>query len=485
MRSRSALDHTGIALGAAVESIWCGALAAALTHAPWSLLVLFALLTMVAAAEIARWMSRHEGRQGAVRLLVMTLVVVAAAILFAAGRSWLHPFVVWQVVRDALFASGLVFLGIHVGRASPLPEDAVRRSVRAFALLCTVLVVAAIGGETPGWAAVAIAAAVLGGALLIAVVRYRTLADQVDAADRLTHWRWLPAVTAVVLIVIAAGALLSQLLDLDVLQTTLGAVAAVLRYMLAGVAYLIGWAGALLVRGIGWVLGLLNLHAVQNEPLEPPVAAPQYSPAPRTHVPGSLRLVATIAGVAAAAGLAITLVVVALRRFQRGAAAEEQVVEERETLTSLRSAARRYTSRMGRRLRRRLQALRRREPGTPAELVRWRYAQLESRLARAGRQRPAGVTVRDHLAAAATPSAGGATARPAGATAGPAVSPAGGAMDQADAAAALSQAAADLAVIYEVARYSAHAVDAAQANRFERLAAAFPATGPPAGSFGA
>jgi hypothetical protein len=44
-----------------------------------------------------------------------------------------------------------------------------------------------------------------------------------------------------------------------------------------------------------------------------------------------------------------------------------------------------------------------------------------------------------------------------------------------DAAASPSSLAADLAALYELARYSAHAVDAAQAHRFESLARTFAA----------
>jgi hypothetical protein len=42
-----------------------------------------------------------------------------------------------------------------------------------------------------------------------------------------------------------------------------------------------------------------------------------------------------------------------------------------------------------------------------------------------------------------------------------------------DGAAAPPQAAADLAAVYELARYSARSVEAAQAHRFEALARAF------------
>jgi len=167
------------------------------------------------------------------------------------------------------------------------------------------------------------------------------------------------------------------------------------------------------------------------------------------------RLIASAVGALVAIGLSLALVAVALRRFRREPPAEVAVVEDREALATLRSAAAASAARLGRRLRRRLQALRRHDPPSPAELVRRRYAELERRLSRTGRPRPPGVTVRDHLAAAAEPPAA-AAASPASARPRP-------------------SAAADLAVIYELARYSTHTIDAVQASRFEALARAFEA----------
>ena len=43
MRSRSALERAGVALGAVLEGVWCGALAAVLTGSPWALLSVFAV----------------------------------------------------------------------------------------------------------------------------------------------------------------------------------------------------------------------------------------------------------------------------------------------------------------------------------------------------------------------------------------------------------------------------------------------------------
>lgn len=458
MRSRSWLEHAGLVLGAAADGIWCGALAAALMGTSWALLTGFAAATILAAALLARRFSIGEGREWAARLLAVTLILVATGALLAVGRAWAHHSLLWQAVRDFAAASGLVLLGISLGRASLSPEAAVGRAVRGFALLCAVLVGAALAGSAPEWAAAAVVAALVVGGLLIAIVRYRALTDLVDPAERLPAWPWLLAVVGALLGVIAIGALLSQVLGADVLLWALGVLASVLRYALDGVAYLIGTAGAGLLRGISWLLSVLHVHARDPADLphlaaRPPLLKLRHSGG--THIWSGTKPLFTAAGALVAIGLSLALVAVALRRFRREPPAEDAVVEEREALGSLRSAAGDFAGRVGRRLRRRLAALRRHDPLTPAELVRLRYAELERRLARAGQPRLPGVTVRDYLAAALPPLE---AAAPPPTEAMPALAPA-----------------ADLAAIYELARYSSHTIDAAQAYRFETLARAFEA----------
>jgi hypothetical protein len=463
MRSRSWLEQAGVVLGAAAEGIWSGGLAAALTGASGAALIGFACVTIAAAAFLARRLARGGVGERAARLLALALILIAAGLLFAAGRGRTHPALLWQVVRGIVYAGGLVFLGVHLGRAPQPPEAAVARAVRGFLLLCTVLVCAALAGSTPPWAPAAIIASLVAGGLLIATVRYRDLTDLVDPAERLPAWPWLLAVLGAVLAVIAVGALLGQILRVDVVLGALEVLAGVLRYALDGLAYVIGYAGAGILRGIAWLLGIVHVHTWQPHEVpklaqRPPALPPRH--AKGFHFPSTVRLAGTIAGALAAIGVSLALVALALRRFRRGLPAEVMVVEEREALGSLRSAAGVFAARFGRRLRRRL--LRRRgDPRTPAELVRRRYAELEGRLSRAGRPRPAGVTVRDHLAAAAA--AGVAEDMPEAAPPGPHAGP----------LSLFSPAAADLAAMYEVARYSAHAVDAAEAHRFEALARAF------------
>jgi hypothetical protein len=455
MRSRSWLEHAGVALGAAAEGIWTGALAAALTGASGAALIGFACVTVAAAAYLARRFRRGVVGERAARILAVALLLVAAGVLVAAGHAWQHPSPLWLLARDVVYVAGLVLLGIHLGRAPQPPEAAVGRALRSFALLCAVLVCAALAGSAPGWASGAIVASLVAGGLLIATMRYRDLTDLVDPAERLPAWPWLLAVLGTVLAVVAVGALLSQVLRVDVVLGALDVLAGVLRYALDGVAYVIGFAGAWLLRGIAWLLGLIHVHAVHAREVpqlaqRPPVLRRH---APGIHVPSAVRLIFMTVGALVAVGLSVALVALALRRFRRGLPAEVLVVEEREALASLRSAAGEFAARLGRRLRR--LAPRLHDPRTPAELVRRRYVELERRLSRAGRPRLPGVTVRDHLAAAA---AAPVLAPPA--ESGPPLSP---------------PAAADLAAIYELARYSAHDIDVTQARRFEALARVFTA----------
>ena len=444
MRSRSALEGIGLALGAALEGIWCGAVAAALTGSSWALLSVFAVATAAAAAVIAEWTGASAGRDRAGRVAAAVLVAAAIVVLLAAGRAWAHDYILWQVVRDVLFVGLLAVLGIRLGGEEPSPEGAVRRAVRTFVLLCAVLVFAAAAGSTPGWATAAVVAALLAGVLLVAVMRYLALTDLVAEADRLPSWPWLLAVTGAALCVVAVAALVSQLLDIDVLRWLLGALAGVLAAALDAIAYALAWAGAGLIRALQWLLDLIHVRAPHLE-LEPPsgtrvrVVVPPYQKAAAGS--STTRLVLTLAAAVVAVAGSLAVVVYALRRLRRKAAPDEAVVEERETLGSLRGAAGAAAAGLGRRLRRRFSGLGRREARSPEELIRLRYAQLERRLEASGRARPPGVTVRDYLVSCvATMEA--------------------------------PPPAADLAGLYELARYSAHTVQADQAKRFEELAQA-------------
>ncbi len=452
MRSRSALELAVLSLGAVVEGVWCGALAALLAGAAWAALAPFAAATVLVAACLARVAGGGGRDERAARILELTLVVVATGVLLVAGRAWTSPYPAWQAVIDVIYVSGLVALGIWLGRATREPDAAVGRVVRGFALLCALLVCAALAGSAPGWSAGAVVASLVAGSLLIAVARYRALADVVDEADRPSAWAWLLAVVAAVLGVIAVGALLGELLGTDAVHQLLGVLGAALRYALDGAAYVVGWAGAGLLRAIEWLLGLLNVSTTFVEPA--PQAAPEFTYTSGQEDSSTLDLILTVGGALAAAVLAVAIVGLALRHIRHEPPAASAVMEEREALTSLRSAAGGRAADLGRRLHRLL--ARRRTPRTPAETVRHRYAELERRLARAGRPRAAGVTVREHLATVASLAAQD-ERRPEAQAPSP------------------TEAAAGLAGIYEMARYSAHAIDGAQADRFDQLARGFQA----------
>ena len=253
----------------------------------------------------------------------------------------------------------------------------------------------------------------------------------------------------VLVLVVAAGALLSLVLRVDVILWFLAVAGEVLQYLLRLLAFVLGWAGAGILRALSWLLGLFHLHGLP--PVEPPEGnRPHLQAVPKAPRGGAYawtRVVLTVAAAAVAVVVPLLLVAFALRRV-RGSVPED-VVEERETVLTVRSAGADAAAR----LRRRLASLvpRRSPPVTPAEQVRRDYEGLERRLGRAGHPRPAASTVRTYLLDLPAPP---------GEPAGP--EPAAGVP------------AAELARLYELARYSAAGVDAAAAHRFRDLARAFP-----------
>jgi hypothetical protein len=435
MRSRSTLEWSGIALGAAAQGVWCGVLAALLSGAAWPALAAFAAGTMLAAAAVARWTGSGADRLRRGRLLLAAVVLVSSAVLFAAGRSWLHEYILWQIVRDASFAIVLVLLGVWLGRADMGPDEAFGRAVRAFAALCAVLALAGLTGTSLAGPAAAVATVVVAGGLHVAVTRYRTLAEVVPDDDRLPAWPWLLAVAATICAVLVVTGLVAALAGGTAARAASGGLQEVLGY----VADAVGWIVGGVFRAVAWLGGLVHLHLPHREP--PQVKGIRTITLNGTgRRQGSVVPEVVLLGAAAAAALAVAVAVVvfALRRLSGRPARDDAVLEEREAVGSLRSA----TARSLRGLRRRLLSLPgvRRKAHTPAELIRLRYERLEGRLAKLGRPRAAGTTVRDHLASCA--------------------------------AGAQSGLAAELAAAYELARYSDRAVDEALARRFGELAGA-------------
>ena len=297
------------------------------------------------------------------------LVAAAIVVLLAAGRAWAHDYILWQVVRDVLFVGLLAVLGIRLGGEEPSPEGAVRRAVRAFVLLCAVLVFAAAAGSTPGWATAAVVAALVAGVLLVAVMRYLALTDLVAEADRLPSWPWLLAVTGAVAV--------------RRRRRRAGRASCSTSTCCAGCSVRspgsspppstrsrtpLAWAGAGLIRALQWLLDLIHVRAPHLE-LEPPsgtrvkVVVPPYQKAAAGS--STTRLVLTLAAAVVAVAGSLAVVVYALRRLRRKAAPDEAVVEERETLGSLRGAAGAAAAGLGRRLRRRFSGLGRREARSP------------------------------------------------------------------------------------------------------------------------
>ena len=436
MRSSSWAEVLTLTFGAMAEGVWIGAAVGLLTAQSGPGSMAFAAAVLFAAAVFARRAAAGSGPSRLTRAGAVLLPVVAGGALFAATRSWAGPHAALNAIAALCYAALLVLAGIALGRDPLSPSAAVRRAARGFALLCAILVIDAVGGHTPAWAGGAVVAALVAGGLLVATARYQALAATVPAADRAPAWRWLLAVVGVLLLVVVLGALLGLVLRVEMLLWVLDAAGGVLRFLLQWVAFGLGWAGAGILRALAWLLGLFHLHSLPTPkpPAAPPAQVLTEHPVPKTGVWGVARIVVMAAVAVVAVGVPLLLVALALRRT-RGATGED-VAEEREAVVTLRAAAGIAAARMGRRLRRLMH--RRHSPATPAELVRRRYQELERRLSRAGRPRAPGATVRAFLRSVpGAPDADG------------------------------------LAGVYELARYSDHAVDDALARRFEADAVAF------------
>jgi hypothetical protein len=447
MRSVSRRELLLLGFGAVADGVWCGMLAAVLSGDPGPRHLILATGVVYAAALIALHSGRGRRPGRRARALAVGLALAVAAGLLVAGRVWDAEMPVPSVVLDVAYASLLVVVGAGLGGSAMTPDVASRRGVRAFALTCAVVVVATLADAAPSWSLYPLAVSLVAGALFVAAVRYETLAALTPATERPPAWPWLLAVLGASLLVVAAGVLASEVLHVDLLARALTAAGAVLQYLLALVAYAVAWTGGALVRALGWVLGLFNLHEIKLEPPErPSLPETTMSPEPVRGEGGHLPRVLTVGVLAAlAVGACLSLVALALRRFRRPL--PDDVEEERESVSSLRAAAAAGAGRLAGRLRR---LVARPRPRTPAELVRRRYTELERRLGKAGHERAPGTTVRGFLVAVAA---------------------------ETGAAPGL---AAQLARVYELARYSTETVDAAAAGAFETRALEFGALVTPA-----
>jgi len=446
MRSRSTLEWAGTAFGALAQGVWVGVLGSVVSAASWPELAAFAAVTMLAAAAASRWASAEPARLSRARTLLAGVVLLAAAVLLVAGRAWAHPYLGWQIVRDAGFSAGVAVLGVWIARGDFGPGEAFARVARAFGILCAVLVLCGLTGTPVQWPAAAVATVVVTGGLHVALLRYRVLTDVVAEDDRLPVWPWLLAVTTAIVAVLVVTGLAAALFGGDTLHTVLTEVLTVVAYAASGLA----WGVAQVIRGVAWLAGLAHVHLPQYQPPKVPagggVARPHHQPP--LAVSALTRTLVSVGLAALAIAAAVALAVFALRRLSRDPSRDEAVVEERESVRSVSAATGVALGGIGRRLRSFVGG--RRRPRTPAEAIRIDYERLERRLARAGSPRAAGTTVRAYLGS-------GVTAEPSGA-------------------------AAELATIYELARYSAYTVDDTQARRFGDLAracrAAEPSSGP-------
>jgi len=470
MRSRSWSELLPLVLGAVVQGVWSGAIGALVSSRSGPAFIAFASLVVLAAAVLARKSGSGKGPGRAARAAAAALALATGGGLYVLTQAWERQPLVWAVVI-AGYCSALVLLGISLGNSITGAETATRRAVRGFAILCAVLVVAAIAGAEPPWATGAVVAALVAGGLLVTAARYDSLTAVVPAADRAPAWRWLLAVAGVLLLVVAVGALVGLVVRVDVVLWALAAVGGVLRFLAQLLAYGLGWAGAGLIRLVSWVLGLFHVHRL---PLPQPPTRPSaphalaHKQAPTSGIWGTTRAVTIVLAAVLAVAGPLALVALALKRF--GRAPRSEVIEERESVASLRAVAGGTVARVGGRLRRLVPH--HRPPGTPAETVRRRYADLERRLARSGHGRPPGTTVRQYLRALPTTALGMTTAsltEPAAAPTAPITASPPPSHREA------AHGADEVAGLYEIARYSPHEVDGPTAQRFLTLVARFDA----------
>jgi hypothetical protein len=453
-RSPSPSELAPLSLAAVVDGVWTGALAAAVTGSSGPALIAFSSTVVFAAAAYARRAALGQSVSLPARALALAMTVAVAALLAAAGRAWDAPQPFWLLMGDLIFAALLVTVGISIGRERLEPGGAVRRAARAFAVLCCVLAAAALIASPPAWATSSVVAVILAGALLVAVTRHLVMRDGMPREHLAPAWPWLLVVAGVVAIVVVVAGLVSLVVRADVVLWAVSLATGGARYLLEVLGFVVSWLGAGLIGAGSWLLDVLDLSSFHREQ--------EFSPRPFPHFPidraapvtgpwDVARLVITGAAVGAAVVAPLAVVVLALRRMRRGLPRE--VVEERETIASVRSVMAARAARLGRRLQR---LAWRRPPAaaTPADAVRRRYAELERQLARAGMERSSGTTVRVFL--------------------------------ERTGAARLVQSdeGAELAAIYERARYSRHDVDVLAADRFAVLAGSFAsaATSRPAAS---
>ncbi len=139
-------------LGAVVEGVWAGALGALVTGDSGALFMAGAAAGVFSGAVLARNIGggrRAEppgtGRRRRAHARRSPLV------LFTAERAWAGSHRA-AALGALVFAALLVYLGISLGRETIAAEAAFRRAVRAFALLCGLLAIAALAGSAPSWA---------------------------------------------------------------------------------------------------------------------------------------------------------------------------------------------------------------------------------------------------------------------------------------------------------------------------------------------
>ena len=388
-------DSAPLASSCALESLWLGAVGAALTRHPTALLVLISLVLVATGCAVARgYRFGRLGRIGAQALSVAVAWAAAALLFWTWAPLGANAYVLFGYgVGWLVFASAGVLQGLSVGRAENTPDDLMRRVARVLVLMFFVLLVAeAVGRPLPS-AGPLVVAAVLLAVLTLVVGRLVAVLSVSDRARGRSAWYWVAAVVLLVGVVLIASATLAGTLAPDVVIWPFRYLWLGLRYVLEVAGFVIGYVAGSVIRAVVWFWHLISLHQ-HRAPAKVHVSVPRPSVSPKPkklskHLAAAGRAVAVAALIAGTLLMAALAVMAGVRRFRRVPA--EGPTEERQSLVSVADAVRAARGRARNALRR---LVHRRETKllAPAHALRREYRSLERTLGHRGHERPPGTT---------------------------------------------------------------------------------------------
>ncbi len=449
MRWRWLDDLIVPALAVALEATWAAFVVAGLLDLAPAAGFAVAVAGIGLGAVVGEAARRRRAGAAPPFLIAPAVVLVAAVCVVLVGPD--TPGRWGAAVAGALLvAGGAIALGVRIGGRDLVPEAVPGRAARAFAVVFVIVLAGKGSGRPiPGGAAGITATIVLSVLLLLAARLAAT--GRTVSVSRGARLFWVGTVTVGVALVVGAAALLGGALPAAVVLWPFAQVWRLIAYVAIGLGYALGM---LLYLLLPLARRVLRLFGGPHTPPQLRNNSPALQPLRQGHPHG---LVFAVLMAVVAVALLVVLMLLVKRIWPHHA--DTDVDEERESVWSADEALRAG----GRRLRRvigRVARAREARPRHPAEAVRSEYRRLERALARRGRERPPGASARRFLEDLA-PRETGSEAEVAG---GPAL----------DAPAGI------LCGIYELARYSQHAVGWKDVERFREGAAALLAALPAA-----